>query len=65
MNGVLTLTSEVAGGLVLVLGAADEGMEVLVSAARFSFLGGVLLASVLAFALFVGLTQKPPFYYYS
>ena len=29
-------------------------MEVLVSAARFSFLGGVLLASVLAFALFVG-----------
>ena len=50
----IAATSEVAGGLVLVLGAADEGMEILTTAARLFSLGGVLPAGVLILALLAG-----------
>ena len=51
---VIAAISETAGGLVLVLGVANYGIEVLVAASRFVFLGGVPFSGLLALALLVG-----------
>ena len=50
----VAIARSVAGGLVLVLGAADGGMEVLTTAARLFSLGGVLPAGVITLALLAG-----------